>query len=644
MKNLKPPHRIIARAPIKLGVNVEVQEHADRSNLWDWLKDAGVGTARTLHPERSLRERPLELSDLDHIESFEDVMAWREKLRFDPENQLPWDDFCFDRHVPWFGVPDDFVRRYLHLGIEPMISLCYGPGHFPLSLVKDLESPDLPEMHELEPKALAAAWQNLFTLVYHFAYRLGAHHFTTINEPEWLPSAFHIAPSLADEARLPIIRETDHQVFSETGNRYRRCFAIQYASLCRVIRWALDDVKELLRDNGRQDNIFLTGPTSNQFYRDLGDAAAPWLDAFDHHFYSDDPKAHRSRFDSALELSRQHDNKPVSVGEFNLKAGPTPIDRSPFSFDASLDFAAMLEELHRATPPEQTLLFLAVYLFAGPSTHRSFKHLAYGDLNSLSWDGLDTALRSKGEEWHPTFEELQLRHPTANLGIFRMFSRIATSGTLDDQGAGLLISRLPESLSILRLEKEGEMHEAADHVVDAENTPGEEEQLWAKLDLSEIAPEGRWVAHRVTENGSWDRLESMVAIENQTLKLPFRPKSLQQWIVSDVDLGAVYQLLTKEKSITPGEIRNLDLHQTTRLEVAGDMGYRTIELGSWAIQWSSSHPHLVSVSNAGMVQRLRNTDQTVTIDAIFPVTGLALQWIVPPAGSLVPRRRKGRRT
>ena len=46
---------VIGRPPKRLGVNVEVQDHQEESNLYDWLADSGAQVIRSFHPERTLR-------------------------------------------------------------------------------------------------------------------------------------------------------------------------------------------------------------------------------------------------------------------------------------------------------------------------------------------------------------------------------------------------------------------------------------------------------------------------------------------------------------------------------------------------------------------------------------------------------------
>ena len=50
----------VARTPRRLGVNAELQDHHDETNLWDWIADSGAGAVREFHPEVSLRRAPAE--------------------------------------------------------------------------------------------------------------------------------------------------------------------------------------------------------------------------------------------------------------------------------------------------------------------------------------------------------------------------------------------------------------------------------------------------------------------------------------------------------------------------------------------------------------------------------------------------------
>ena len=294
-----------------------------------------------------------------------------------------------------------------------------------------------PSLKDCDAEALMAIYEYAFAVMYRCAKDYGVRTFMTVNEPEWAPRFFHLPPELADLKRVPIIRESDHGQTTTNGDRYRRCFGIQFKILAETIRLALDDVQALLGLKLR-----LSGPTSNQFFSVLADYAAPYLDVCDFHHYSDEANSHQNRIDQAQRIAGKYPGKSIAISEFNLRAGPVPFDRMLFVIDAALEQAAVVMTAIQAGSADNPLDFLALYLFAGPSTHRSFKHLVYGDLNCLSWDGKDTALRSKGAEWYPSFEEQQLRHCTPAYHTMKMLAR-AVVPTEDASGRRAELLSIP---------------------------------------------------------------------------------------------------------------------------------------------------------------------------------------------------------
>ena len=73
----KETHR---RGPRRFGVNVEIQDHAGESNLWDFLADSGYTCVRTTHPEQSLRRHPAQPGDWQAFGPIEDWSDFQ-KLR-----------------------------------------------------------------------------------------------------------------------------------------------------------------------------------------------------------------------------------------------------------------------------------------------------------------------------------------------------------------------------------------------------------------------------------------------------------------------------------------------------------------------------------------------------------------------------------
>ena len=78
-------------------------------------------------------------------------------------------------------------------------------------------------------------------------------------------------------------------------------------------------------------------------------------------------------------------------------------------------------------------------------------------------------------------------------------------------------------------------------------------------------------------------------------------------------------------STTLGTSEALDLHKTLRLRAFGQHEQVMDDITEERVAWESSAPHLVRVTQSGLVQRLRSTAQTVTITAREIFSGLEAQ-------------------
>ena len=128
--------RPVGKTPKYLGVCLEVAEHADQCNLWDWLADSGAKMARVIHPDRDMRRTPATGENYKHIATQLDFESFRARLLADPERNVPWQNYLFDQKVPWIGVPDDEIRKATECGVAPLVSMAYTPQYYPRSLLK----------------------------------------------------------------------------------------------------------------------------------------------------------------------------------------------------------------------------------------------------------------------------------------------------------------------------------------------------------------------------------------------------------------------------------------------------------------------------------------------------------------------------
>lgn len=89
--------KAIGQTPKYLGVCLEVADHADRCNLWDWLADYGAKMVRVVHPDKDMRIRPASEATYKSIVTKSDFDAFRARLLVDPEKNIPWDNNRFEK-------------------------------------------------------------------------------------------------------------------------------------------------------------------------------------------------------------------------------------------------------------------------------------------------------------------------------------------------------------------------------------------------------------------------------------------------------------------------------------------------------------------------------------------------------------------
>jgi len=424
----------VARTPRRFGLNLEVQDHHERTNLWDWLADSGAEVAREFHPESRHWREPTVAQAWQTIHDKSAFDIWRSTVLAAPQDGIQWRLYRFDDAIPWMGVPNGFIPKVTALGIEPLYSLGYGTAFFPRPLVKDLAATGAPADDGIDWGAAASAYDFFFAVIYHCASRFGARCFTMVNEPEnqwdWFhkPAEFQ---ALTGDWWSRLSRGPD-----DLGLRWFHILACQYGVLARLARLALEDVRSLLKDLPSAAGFQLSGPT-NVVWEPLWEQAAAHLDVCDFHHYHTEAHTYHSAY-RAVALRTAGQGKKIGISEFNRLSGGIAIDRALWSHDNALDLAdCLLTVLELARPDEPGCEFACFYLLNHPSTHRSYKHLLYGDTNLVDWSGRDTPLRDRGPEWYPTFAEQQVRHATPAYHVFRMLARAAAGGPRAVLGSGL---------------------------------------------------------------------------------------------------------------------------------------------------------------------------------------------------------------
>lgn len=606
----------VAATPGRLGLNMEVQDHHERTNLWDWLADSGAEVAREFHPEsrhwRSDEIAPEWLAIASHT-AFE---RWRGQLLQDPAQRVGWHRYRFDQAIPWMGVPDGFIPKVAGLGIVPLYSLGYGTAFFPRPLIRDIAATAMPGDDGIDWGAAASAYEFFFAVIHHYVTGFGARWFTMINEPENQWDWFHKPAEFAGLGKDWWVRLSwgDGSPTPDLGLRWFRVLGVQYGVLARLARLALEDVRAMagLAPGG----LHLTGPT-NVAWEPLWEHAACWLDACDVHHYHTDEHTFRTTF-RAVAMRAAADGKPFAISEFNRLSGGIRIDEALWSHDNALALAdGLMTVLELARPDEPGCLFACFYLLNYPSTHRNYKHLLYGDMNTVDWSGRDRPLRARGEEWYPTFDELQIRHATPAYHVFRAIARAAAGGPhrVLDVGMHNPSSAAPHDVyHRLRVQAVDQGGRIVLNLLNRSPKPA----LAVTIDLRLLGRPFACAVLRACGREHDDAVLAVLAVDGPLLTIDLPAQALCQLILEPRPLHRATALRLEEVTATPGTLARLGLFETTRLRALGTVDGAEIDLTTSAIRWTSSHPELVRVGQGGLVQRLRATARTVSITATLP--------------------------
>jgi hypothetical protein len=613
---------VTGHTPLHFGVNVELQEYAERINLWDWLADSGSTIVRELHPEQSLRKPESDVSRFDRIADKATFDQWRTHLAADPDTALPWQDYRFDECVEWMGVPDtivDYVQQ--RLGLEAICSLGYAPRSFNRPIVTEYPAGGSFDPKLLEWSAAASAYEYYFAEIYRFATRYGVSFFSMYNEPEFYDELVH----------LPAHIEQNRQRYHNPWRKYDRqayeqvyaVVSVQVAAMSYLARLAADAVEKLLSERDQPRKLLLAGPVSCAAWEPVWRSAGKYLDICDYHIYAVDPNLHHQMYQSVCRRAAEF-GKATSVSEYGRRGGPSRLSEILFDMDSAIEAGrVLLATISMARPNQVAPTFATFYLLSSPAVGRNYKHLLYGDMNVLDWTGHDRhPRRHRHPAWHPTAREMQLRHATPAYAMFRMLSRCCgvRAGSMnnlpiramtapvvwqDDHGpyAGLdwLAVDSGDRLIVTLIN-------AKDQVAPAIRlfTPFDDERFVGGV-------------VRQTTQSDRDRLVSQFHCNDGPVVMDVPGRSMVQVIYCKQDLSLARDLRLVEHTCTPGGIEHgLGLYQTTRLRAWADIQGEQIDLSELSVNWTSSEPDVLSVNGAGLVQYQRQLPGPQTITAALP--------------------------
>ena len=611
--------RPVGKTPKYLGVCLEVAEHADRSNLWDWLADSGAKMVRVIHPDRDLRAPAAKGELHKDIATQQDFETFRSRLLADPERNVPWQNFLFDQNIPWLGVPDEEICKATECGVAPIVSMAYTPQYYPRSLLKSYgdfnQAPDA----AVNWDAAAAAYEYYFAFIYRYASRNGVTHFMMLNEPD----------------------DRNKKIVQQTG------------VLARMARLAMEDTRTKLVDKRVAAGLRLSAPACHFAWEGYWPYVEPYCDFLDFHFYDPDPEMFK-RQQSRMAIRSRPSGKKLAFTEFNRIGGPLQPDQALFSVKPSLQFAGLVMGMLAASQPQDAGCEMALaYEFQFPATHRNFKSLVYGDMNLVDWTGQDNALNRKPDECHPSFEQLQLRMATPAYHVFKMLARCTPGAGERDSFEVLALGESAKGFGavydssikhnvykMLSPEKYYTLNgSGSDLRTLAVRTPdrliitvlnsGPTAAKRVAFNL-ELLPE-KYATAVVRETSLWQRDQAIhqAPVSGPDVVVDLPAESLTQIIFTKEDLAQVKELKLEEKTFTPGTAQKLGLLETTRLRALGKLGDRWLDLTDLNIVWASSAPDLVPVYQGGLVQRMHQTTNAVTLTA-KTLSGVAAPALVVP--------------
>jgi hypothetical protein len=608
-------NEVTARTPRHLGVNIELQDAVDDTNLWDWLAHSGATALREIHPARVLRRDGTDTTVWERLRTREDFQAYRRRLRQDPEQTVRWDTYRFDERLPWLGVPDDIIRKATRAGFSPVISMGYVPKLFPRPLADPEVTDRLPAESEWDWGAVASAYEYYFAMMHRFASRHGARYFMLRNEPDLGSQNLYLPQALTGEDATQERRFGMLVAQSESPGPLSGAVTNQMAILTRAARLAMDDVGAILRAHGKTDPLFLVGPGWAELWEEYWAKAWPWFDACDFHHYNRDAAVLTRRYARASHWAAKTGRK-ITCTEFGRIAGRLPISELLFAPEPALEVADLLmSALEMARAPDAPCELATFYHFRFPATHRNYKCLVYGDMNLLDWSGADKPLRDRGPAWYPTLAEQQIRFATPAFAAFRMLARCAPGGRTAAGHEVLAIGcgqvRGPEYRAL----RAQAIRTGRNLVVNLLNPSA----VAARDVMVNVGPaEGnfRFCVLRETAGERRDEAVAQRPVEHGRVRLDLPPRSLTQAVFTPLALDAMDSLTLREHTATPGSLSaGLRLWQTTRLRALARVDGEDVDLSDLNVVWRSSDPQNLQVLQGGLVLRRRAPDRPAEITA-----------------------------
>jgi len=477
----------------------------------------------------------------------------------------------------------------------------YGPANEPSPLVPGVWE-RMPTDDEINWKAAAAAYEYYFACLYHFASGFDVRYFNLHNEPEFYYRYFHFPPEL-----MPDPPKYHRQYGEHSTSTYLVPMVMQMAVLSRIARIACEDVRAGLKNPQLARDLTLASPAwagPSEYYWSL---AHPYVDISDYHRYTIDLGVFAQCHHQASITVGRTPGKKIACTEYGRKGGPIRVSDLLFDIGPALEAAGlMMTTLEFTKPGDPPCEFVTFYHFQFPATHRNYKNLVYGDMNTVDWSGQDKPLNGRGDQRYPTFEQLQLRHPTVAYHMFRMLARCAPGADAEldshpvlEVGFRKLVPDNSVALRVLAVDT------GRDVIVTLQNS-ALQKVSGVELDISPVAGRFNFAVVRETSRTKCDEVVAQKKLEGGRLRMDLSAQSLTQVILTPLALDRIASLRLIENTLTPGSVADgLALHQTTRLQALGVIDGVEHDLSQLNIVWRSSEPECVPVYQGGLVVCLR---------------------------------------
>ena len=597
--------RPVAKTNTYIGVTPEALMYTDSTNVFDWLADSGVGMVRV--GCTNYRNRiDYANSVYSKVNSYDNFQKFCKNIVKDPVKNIRWEDYRFNTSMPWVGNLDVTMDKLQNNNIQGFICLEYSPNpvYCPKNILKRFDGGIIPADSIIDWGSAASAYEYYFACIYRYASRNNMTQYMMLNEPS-----------------------------SEIKNLQ------QIGVLSRMARLAMDDVKNVLKNKEVAASLKLSSPAFFANWPDFLPYITPYVDYIDTHLYDPEGSMADRKVHRILTAARLQ-NKKVVITEYDRISGPMTIEQSFFNMKASLQLADLVMSIQSsAKTNDPTIMCSLMYQFHFPATHRNFKSLVYGDMNSVDWTNQDLPWNKLNTT--PTMNQQQLRFATPAYSMFKMLARSAPGGKSNDESNE--VYQLQEALvgpahvydPVLKRNIYRSLERDKFYAYDGGKRGNELKTLTVKVGnrihiyilnfepasvlrsfyIGAMKNNYKTAVVRETSMSKRDMAIQQIVLSDNTFSLTLTGESLTEIILMEEDLSKISELKIEECKVTTSSVSNLKLLQTTRLKAIGKYEDKWMDLTDLNVLWSTGPNSGLNVYQGGLLQRMMNSPKVEMVSA-----------------------------